>query len=97
MLLPEIFNSEQPVLVSYGADWCEPCQWAKPIVEEVIKNFGGKISLYNIDIDQQPELSREQHVLSVPTLILMQKGKELWRMRGFDTAPNLIRILEKFV
>jgi len=85
------------VLINFTADWCEPCQWVKPILDEVIKNFSGKISLYQLDIDEHPETAKEYHVLSVPTLLLMKNGKEVWRMRGFETAPKLIKILEEYL
>jgi thioredoxin 1 len=97
MNLPETPNSGQLVLLSFGADWCEPCQWVKPVLDEVMRNLGKKISLCEIDIDERPETAREHHVLSVPTLLLMKNGTEVWRMKGFDMAPNLIRIFETYL
>jgi thioredoxin 1 len=80
-------------LLFFSAEWCEPCKWAAPIVDEVIEKFPGRISLEKIDIDAHADKAREHHVLSVPTLVLFKEGKEVWRMKGFDTAPNLQRIL----
>jgi thioredoxin 1 len=85
------------VLINFSAQWCEPCQWVLPILEEVAKNFDGKILLEKIDIDEHPHLSKDFHILSVPTLVLFHNEKELWRMRGFDTAANLTRTLQEFV
>ena len=93
----DILKSEKPVLISFGANWCEPCVWVQPILKEVIEYFQGKIMLHKIDIDEHPETAREYHVLSVPTLVLVKQGKEAWRMRGFDTVSNLIKILEPFI
>jgi thioredoxin 1 len=80
-------------LLFFSAEWCEPCKWAEPIVNQVIDQSSGKISLEKIDIDAHADRAREHHVLSVPTLVLFKEGKEVWRMKGFDTAPNLQRIL----
>jgi thioredoxin 1 len=77
----------------FSAEWCEPCKWAEPIVNEVIEKSSGKISLNKIDIDVHVDMARAHHVMSVPTLALFKEGKEVWRMRGFDTAANLERIL----
>jgi len=79
-------------LLFFSAEWCEPCKWADPIVKEVIAESSGKISLEKIDIDAHVDKAREYHVMSVPTLVLFKEGKEVWRMRGFDTAENLKRI-----
>jgi thioredoxin 1 len=94
----DLVNHSTPyLLLDFVADWCEPCKWAEPVIGQVIVHFKDKISLHKIDIDQHPELAREYHVLSVPTFILFKEGKELWRMRGFDTAPVMIRALEQVV
>lgn len=76
----------------FSAEWCEPCKWAEPIVKDVINQSSPKISLEKIDIDAHVDKAREHHILSVPTLVLFKDGKEVWRMRGFDTAENLKRI-----
>lgn len=97
MTLSKLVTSNDFVLADFYADWCEPCKWVEPIVDGVIRNFSGKIILQKIDIDKQPDTAREHHILSVPTLVLFKNGKEVWRMRGFDTMPALIKIFEHFV
>ncbi len=79
-------------LLFFSAEWCEPCKWADPIVKEVVEKSAGKISLTKIDIDSNAVMAHENHILSVPTLQLLKDGKEVWRMKGFDTAENLQRI-----
>lgn len=79
-------------LIFFSAEWCEPCKWAEPIVNEVIEKSAGKISLSKIDIDSNVDLAKQHHILSVPTLVLFKEGEEVWRMRGFDTAANLQKV-----
>jgi thioredoxin 1 len=79
----------------FSAEWCEPCKWAEPIVNEVIKKSTGRISLSKIDIDANKDLAHMHHILSVPTLVLFKEGQEVWRMRGFDTAANLEKIFSQ--
>ena len=93
----KIISSNEFVLVDFYAEWCEPCKWVEPILENVLKNFSGKILLHKIDIDKQPDMAREYHVMSVPTLLLFKNGKEAWRMRGFDTALALTRIFHGLI
>lgn len=87
-------SSDGFVIVDFYADWCEPCKWAMPVISEVITHFEGKITLEKIDIDQQPKLAAEYSVMSVPTFILFHQRQEIWRMRGFDIAPTMIRKIE---
>jgi thioredoxin 1 len=90
-------NKNKFVLVDFFATWCEPCKWAEPVLEETIRHFNGKVILEKSDIDEFPDRAKENHVLSVPTLILYKEGKEIWRMRGFETAPVMIQALGKFL
>jgi thioredoxin 1 len=90
-------NDDGFVLVDFHALWCEPCKWVIPILDDVLIHFEGKISLEKCDIDEHPDVAKDFHVMSVPTLILFHNKKEIWRMRGFDTAQKMIRVLEDFV
>ena len=66
-------------------------------MNEVVSKSSGKISMEKIDIDAHVDKAREHHILSVPTLVLFKEGREVWRMRGFDTAANLERTLSEFL
>ncbi len=66
-------------------------------MNDVVNQSSGKISLEKIDIDAHIDKAREHHILSVPTLVLFKEGKEVWRMRGFDTAANLERIFKVYI
>lgn len=91
--LERVVATHPAVLVDFYADWCEPCQWVLPILDEVEKHFTGKLKLLKIDIDTHSDIAKTLHVLSVPTLVLFREGKEVWRMRGFDPAPLLIKTI----
>ena len=97
LFLKKIFSDSPAALIDFYADWCEPCKWVVPILDEVEKHFNGKIKFLKIDIDQHVEFSKSLMILSVPTLILFVDQREVWRMRGFDTSPALIKTIEKFV
>lgn len=85
------------MIVDFYADWCEPCKWALPVIEDVLQHFNGKINLEKVNIDEQPDLAASLHIMSVPTFILYKDRKEIWRMRGFDIAPVMIRKIEAVV
>ena len=97
LLLEKFVSGSSAVLIDFYADWCEPCKWVVPILDDVEKHFNGKIIFLKIDIDQYAELAKTLMILSVPTLVLFVEQKEVWRIRGFDAAPALIKALHKFV
>jgi thioredoxin 1 len=67
------------------------------VLEQVLRHFGDRIALEKIDIDQFPDKAREYHVMSVPTFVLLRNGQEVWRYRGFDSAPSMIRMIEPYL
>jgi thioredoxin 1 len=82
----EILESALPVLVDFFATWCGPCRMIAPVVEEVAKEYQGRLKVCKVDIDEAPGSASRYTVLSVPTLILFKGGKELDRIVG--AAPR---------
>ena len=68
-----------------------------PILEEVKKNIGNEITIIKMDVDKNPQTARQYGIQSVPTLILFQKGKVLWRQSGVIQASQLELLLRRFL
>jgi len=79
----KIENSEVPVLVEFGAPWCAPCKQIDPILLNLAADYGEKVEIYTIDVDQAPELAMKFGVMGVPTLILFRDGQPVKRITGF--------------
>ena len=91
-----IINSEKPVLIDFFATWCGPCKMLAPILKEVKDNLGDRISIIKIDVDKNQQIASKYQVRGVPTMILYQQGKQLWRQSGVLTKDEIIKvILEK--
>ena len=91
-----IINSEKPVLVDFFATWCGPCKMLSPILKEVKDNLGDRISVIKIDVDKNQQVAAQYQVRGVPTMILFQKGKLLWRQSGVVDKNTIIKtIIEK--
>ncbi len=88
-----IIDSEKPVLVDFYATWCGPCKMLSPILKEVKDNLGDQISIIKIDIDKNQQVAAQYQVRGVPTMILFQKGKQLWRQSGVVDKNTLIKII----
>lgn len=91
-----IVNSDKPVLVDFFATWCGPCKMLIPILREVKDSLGDNVSIIKIDVDKNQQISRQYQVRGVPTMILFQNGKQLWRRSGVLSKEEIIKtILEK--
>ena len=89
----DIIGGEKPVLLDFTAEWCGPCKMMKPVLQELHDRLGDKLRILKIDIDRNPAVASNFQVQSVPTLILFQNGKILWRQSGVVQAPQLQKII----
>ena len=92
-----IINGNTPVLVDFTAVWCGPCKMMKPVLEQLHRQMGDKVRILKIDIDRSPAAASAFSVQSVPTLILFQQGKLLWRQSGVVQAASLQKIIEQHI
>jgi thioredoxin 1 len=91
-----IIKSEKPVLIDFFATWCGPCKTLAPILKEVKDSLGERITILKIDVDKNQELAAKYQVRGVPTMVLYQNGKQLWRQSGVLAKEEILKtILEK--
>lgn len=88
----EVLNSEKPVLVDFFADWCGPCKMMAPIVEELATELDGKVKVGKINVDENSDIAVEYNVMSIPTLIIFQNGKEEKRLVGLRDKEELLNL-----
>lgn len=83
----EVLQAEGPVLVDFWATWCMPCQRQGAAIEEMAAEG---YSVGKINVDEEPDLARQYNVMSIPTLIVFQGGKEVRRMVGLQSKAALV-------
>ena len=90
-------QSQEPVLVDFYADWCGPCQTLTPVLDQVVAELEGKVTLFKVNVDKHPKLAQQFAIRSIPHLMLFKKGKILWRKGGLITSAELLKQLKGFV
>jgi thioredoxin 1 len=71
----EVLGSEMPVLVDFWATWCGPCRSIAPAVEELAKQYAGKIKVGKLDIDAHQDVPQKYSIMSIPTLMMFKGGQ----------------------
>lgn len=89
----EIRNSEKPVLLDFYADWCGPCRMVSPIVDEIAKENPQYI-VGKINVDEEPELSQEFRVASIPMLVVIKNGEIKSQIVGARPKEQILAMLE---
>lgn len=82
-------------LIDFFAEWCGPCRMLTPILESLSQEMGENVSFCKIDIDNNPKITSEYNITSVPTLILYSEGKEVERVVGLRDENSLKNLIEK--
>ncbi len=82
-------NNPRPIIVEFWAPWCGPCKMMAPALQEAAKMYEGKVDLWKINADKEPELLRDLGVKGIPTMFGFFEGKEITRKTGAMTPENV--------
>jgi thioredoxin 1 len=90
----ELINSDKPVLVDFWAEWCGPCQMLGPVVEELAGEMAGKAIIGKLNVDENPNVTAQFGVRSIPTLLVFKNGALINKQVGVVPKATLAKLLE---
>lgn len=89
-----VLNADRPVLVDFWAEWCVPCHMVSPVVEEIGRDKGERLQVAKLNIDENPGVTRQFGVMSIPTLMLFKNGAEAARVVGARGKDALLKEID---
>ena len=89
-----IRTSEVPDLVDFWAAWCGPCTMVSPIVEQLAREYSGRLVTIKVNVDKKPHIASEYSAQGIPTIMLFWKGKPIMRTTGAQSQEQLKQKIE---
>lgn len=89
----EVLNSDIPVLVDFWATWCGPCMMLAPTIEEIAKEYDGKVKVGKVNVDEESELAIKYGISSIPTIMVFKNGEISGTSIGYCQKDKLTAML----
>jgi thioredoxin len=93
-LMTRLQSNPHPVVVEFWAPWCAPCRAIEPALNRMGEEFSGKVDLWRINADEQPDVLRSLKVYGIPTMIMFQGGQEIARRAGAQSPGDIQKFFQ---
>lgn len=93
----EAIKADKPVLVDFWAQWCGPCRSVAPVLEELSNEYEGKAVIGKVNVDEENELAQKFRIMSIPTVILFNKGEIVEKVIGARTKKDYAAMIDKYL
>ncbi len=92
-----VLKASLPVLVDFWAPWCGPCKAVAPILEELVKEYDGKMGIARVNVDEEPINASRYGISAIPTMLLFQGGQPVGQILGFRPKAQLKKALDEML
>ncbi len=93
----KVLNGATPVIVDFWAEWCMPCKMMSPVLEEIDKEYEGKVKIMKMNIDDNQETPQKFSITSIPTLVVFKNGESVENIVGAVSKTEITKVLDKYL
>ena len=93
----EVIKNEQPVLVDFWAPWCAPCRIVSPVIEDMAKEYEGKLKVGKVNVDENPNTASRFGIMSIPSILIFKNGEPVKTMIGAQSKENYKKAMEEII
>jgi thioredoxin 1 len=90
-----VLQSKSPVVVDFWAQWCAPCLAAAPVLEELEKEYSGKIDFAKVNVDENGPLAARYGIAAIPTMLIFNGGQPVQQILGYKPKKELKKVLDE--
>ena len=91
----DVLLSEKPVLVDFWAEWCQPCRVLAPTIESLAKDYGDRVKIGKLNVDENGMVAERYHIRGVPTVLIIKNGEVKEQVVGLTSKTNLSNLIDK--
>lgn len=93
----EVMTSDKLTVVDFWAEWCGPCRAISSVIDELSKEYDGKVNIGKVNVDNNPQLSMNYQVTSIPVIFFIKGGKVVDRVLGAQSKAHFVKKIEQHI
>lgn len=90
----EVIDSDKLTVVDFWAEWCGPCRAIGPVIEELAKEYEGKVNIGKVNVDNNPQISTNYGITSIPAILFLKNGEVVDKLVGAQPKANFVKKIE---
>ncbi len=91
----EVLDSEKLSVIDFWAEWCGPCRAIGPVIEDLSKEYDGKVNIGKVNVDNNPQISMNYGITSIPAILFVKGGKVVDKLVGAQPKANFVKKIEQ--
>ncbi len=93
----EVLSSDKLSVIDFWAEWCGPCRAIGPVIDELAKEYDGKVNIGKVNVDQNPQISINYGITSIPAILFVKGGKVVDKLVGAQPKANFVKKIEAHI